>query len=127
GEAITKNTNYFRYEANSLMYKGMALEVQGKIYEAVDYLEQTEAIFLEHNDSLSLARTLINKAYILAAVNNYSKTLENLLRAKEIVQKIKHEQTYYQLTTNLGTLYSNINDLDKAEKALLEANQKYEE
>jgi signal transduction histidine kinase len=127
GESITKGTKYFRYEANSLMYKGMALEVQGEFYEAIDYLEKTEAIFLENKDSLSLARTLINKAYVLSSVNNYNRALKNLLKAKEIVQLINHQPTYYQLTTNLGTLYSNINDLQKAERSLQEANQKYEE
>lgn len=125
GEFITKGTKYFRYEANSLMYKGMALDVQGKFYDAVDLLEQTEAIFLKNKDSLSLARTLINKAHVLSSVNNYKKSLASLLKAKEIVQFIKHTETYYQLITNLGSLYLSINELDNAEKVLFEAYQKY--
>jgi len=125
GLAKIKDDRFFRYKANSLMYKGMALETIGENYEAVNYMEKAQLLFMKNNDSLSLAKTLINKSNIYIAVQNYRKSLEALLQAKKIIEKLNKEFVYYQCITNIGALYILINDFKSGGENLMDAYQYY--
>lgn len=125
GYNIIKDDKFFRYQANSLMYKAMALETLGQFYESIDYMEKAQRLFVKNNDSLSLARTLINKSKFLMSVQNFRKALESLLLAKQILEQLNKEFVYYQCVTNIGGLYILINDYESGEKNLKSAYKYY--
>ena len=91
----------------------------GNVRDAINYAEESTAIWEEVGDtmSLSFARLLLNTANYYAAQEDYPTCVKKLERARTILRVIEGENglNYIQCTGDLASAYNHIGDLQKAD------------
>lgn len=91
----------------------------GNITDAINYAEESTAIWEEVGDTmnLSFARLLLNTANYYAGREDYQSCVQKLERARKILQVIEGENglNYIQCMGDLASAYNHIGDLQKAD------------
>lgn len=122
---LAQKPEHFRYKANAYMYSALAYDEMQELTESIRLHDLAAQLFLQNNDSLSYAKAIVNKSNTLKHLRNYSESLKALITAKDIAKRYGAHFFYYQCATNLGNLYLQIDDLENAEKYILEAYEVY--
>lgn len=91
----------------------------GNFTDAINYAEESTAIWEEVGDTMSLpfARLLLNTANYYAAREDYHTCVQKLERARTILRTIEGENglNYIRCTGDLASAYNHIGDLQKAD------------
>lgn len=111
-------TNTVKY-AEILSNQSVKLAKIGSYTEAIDYAEESAAIYEEQGDTMNIAfaRLLMNTANYYAGKEDYHSGITKLERARNILRTVEGEEglNYISCTGELSSAYNHIGDLQKAD------------
>lgn len=71
-------------------------------------------LYIEANDSLGIMRSYYNLGYFYGIIEDFPKSIENLLRAEEFALGLNHEKLLASIYNNLGLIYNYSGQYDLA-------------
>ena len=111
-------TNTVKY-AEILSNQSVKLAKIGNYTEAIEYAEESAAIYQEQEDTVNIAfaRLLMNTANYYSGKEDYKTCIDRLERARAILKNVEGEDglTYINCTGELSSAYNHIGDLQKAD------------
>jgi tetratricopeptide (TPR) repeat protein len=122
---LSQKINYPKGKIKSLYNFGIHAFYSGNTDQSYDYFEEV----LNESLNLDFPRISIQAYNGLSIVNNtrsqYAEMYINILKALEIAEKIDDAELIIKMTSNLGTMFSLLEDYDEALKYYIIAQDKF--
>jgi tetratricopeptide (TPR) repeat protein len=132
-EAAFDNYNialtYFEKTGNNTG-KAKVYNNMGNVYQEIDFakalenFEKAKSIAEVTHDDQLIASLYLNMGNIYNRQKAYYKALDYYTKSHDLFSKLNNQVFMVQCLQNLGAIYIKLDQYDKAEKLLLEANQK---
>ncbi|MDP2187579.1 MAG: tetratricopeptide repeat protein [Sphingobacteriaceae bacterium] len=100
-----------------------ALQLQGRLSEALIQAQKAEDIYLEINDSSGVSSVLSNMGTIYFNRSNYQLALDHYLRALRLKEALGQENGVAGLKCNIGNIYVNQKQFEQARKHYTDAQE----
>ena len=100
--------------ARSLAILGRAYRISGDYDQAIEKQNESQKIWRQINDSLSLANSFQELGIVYRKKGEFSLSLRNLLKALKVHKHLKSKKGEANVATSLSTLYIKQKDYDKA-------------
>lgn len=121
--ALSEKLELKAYKADALFNKGVALWHLGKIQESESLYNQAKLIYEELKDTLSLIKLFNSEAINYSMRGRSDIALETFFKSLDYAKKIDYRPTIFNTLFNIGIVFDNRGELDKAMENYLEALQ----
>lgn len=104
---------------------GIASLAQGRMEQAITYLDESEGRFTELNLPHTAASTQVAKLYALAVLGRYDEAIECGLRARDTLLSYGDAAEAGRIEHNIGNIYSRLDRYAEAEQFQREARSRF--
>lgn len=125
--ALSEKLNLRGKKADALFNKGVALWHLGKIQESENLYNQVKLIYEELEDTLSLIKVFNSEAINYSMRGRTDIALETFYKSLDYAKKIGDRPTIFYTLFNIGIVFDNREEFDKATENYLQALQYAEE
>lgn len=119
--ALADQQSFIRYKAKILNVYGISYFYQGNTPEALKYWQEAKTIAEANHDQSILSKIQVNLANAQQALGNYPAALDLYLKMLHEFEVVKDTQSISMAYGNIGVVYGNLDDQEKAKDYLLKA------